>query len=191
MNRKDKMARYLVGEIEAVSGRLRTYTPEREGASGRRKIASEEDAVAVMDFANGALGAIRAAAVAAGRKNRLSWEISCSLGSLAFDLEDLNHLWVFHRETPVKEVTGFTKVNVTQLDRDHPFMDVWWPRGHGLGWEHAHINEVAHPLARVTAGRQVSPEGATFEDGYRAVRVIEAIRRSDRAGTRIRVDEVE
>lgn len=184
-------ARYLVGEIDTVAGGMRTYIPERDGAGGKKKVANEEDAAAVVGFANGAFGAIRAAAVATGRKNRLSWEISGSKGTVVFDLEDLNYLQVFLRDTPVKEVTGFSRVNVTQLDRDHPFMDIWWPRGHAIGWEHAHINQAAHLLRCIAENRPVGPEGATFRDGYQALRVIEAIRRSEATGARQKVEDIE
>ncbi len=183
-------ARHLIGEIETVSGSFRTYNPERDSAGGRVPVRSEEDAVAVVGFAGGVLGSIRAAAIATGRKNRLAWEISGSRGTLAFDMEEINYLRVFLRDTPVKEVSGFTKVNVTQLDRDHPFMDIWWPRGHGIGWEHAHINEAAHLLDCIAGDRPIAPRGATFEDGYRAIRVVEAIRRSEATGARVDVAEI-
>ncbi|MDR1536213.1 MAG: Gfo/Idh/MocA family oxidoreductase [Planctomycetota bacterium] len=183
-------ARYLAGEIETVAGSLRTYNTRRDSAAGKIAVRSDEDGVAVVGFANGALGSIRAAAVAAGRKNRLSWEISGSRGTLFFDLEEINYLKVFLRDTPVKEVSGFTRVNVTQLDRNHPFMDIWWPRGHGIGWEHAHINEAAHLLARIAEDGPVGPEAATFEDGYQALRVVEAVRRSEETGMRQRVEDI-
>ena len=183
-------ARFLAGEIEEVSGRLANSNPIRDGSGGKREIPGEEDAVALVGFQSGAMGTLRASAAAAGRKNHLSWEISCSRGTLFFDLEELNYLHVFHKDSPVKSVTGFTKVNVTQIDREHPFMDIWWPRGHGLGWEHAHINEIAHLLECIGSGAEVWPAGASFADGYQAVRVIEAIRRSHESGRRLRVDDV-
>ncbi|MEA5015476.1 MAG: Gfo/Idh/MocA family oxidoreductase [Candidatus Limiplasma sp.] len=176
------MARFLVGEISEVGGLLPTYTPLRQSAGGPVPVTKDEDMLCVARFENGAAGMLRASAISAGRKNSLRWEISCSKGSLAFDLENINYLDVFHKDSPVKEVTGFTHVNVTQVDRDHPFMDVWWPRGHGVGWEHAHINEIAHLLDCITQGKPLAPMGATFEDGYRACKIIDTLRESSEGG---------
>src|SRR3954470_14396826 len=77
------LARYLVGEIVAVSAATRTFYPGRD----------VDDAFdAVADFAGGAVGTIGATRFAPGRKNALTWEISGSKGSLAFNLERLNEL---------------------------------------------------------------------------------------------------
>ncbi|MCL2367655.1 MAG: Gfo/Idh/MocA family oxidoreductase [Oscillospiraceae bacterium] len=170
------MARYLVGEIEEVGGLLPIHNPTRSSADGSVEVTQDEEMHILARFSNGATGSLRASAVAAGRKNCLRWEISCSKGSLVFDLENLNHLDVFLKETPIHSVTGFTRVNVTQLDRDHPFMDVWWPRGHIVGWEHAHINQLAHLLDCITNDRPIAPLGATFEDGYRSIQIIDTLR---------------
>lgn len=176
------LARFLVGEIEEVGGVMPIYTPVRQSAHGPAAVDKEEDMLSIVRFANGAAGMLRASAVSAGRKNSLRFEISCSKGSLMFDLEHLNYLDVFLKDSPVKEVTGFTRVNVTQVDRDHPFMDVWWPRCHVVGWEHAHINEIAHFLHCIATGEAVAPHGATFEDGYRAAQIIDVLRASAKDG---------
>ena len=176
------MARYLVGEIEEVGGMLPIHNAQRGSAGGQTKVTQDEEMLILARFANSATGSLRASAVAAGRKNYLRWEISCSKGSLVFDLENLNYLDVFHKDTPIHSVTGFTRVNVTQLDRDHPFMDVWWPRGHGVGWEHAHINEIAHLLDCISNDKPLAPLGATFEDGYRSIKIIDTLREAAKEG---------
>jgi predicted dehydrogenase len=170
------MARYLVGEITEVAGMMPTYNQFRNSEKGQIKVEVEEDMLAMLNFENGATGLLRASAVAAGRKNQLAWEISCSKGSLVFDLENLNNLDVYYRENPLKEIVGFTRINVTQADRDHPFMDFWWPKGHIVGWEHAHINQIAHFLRCITHNEDIDPLGATFEDGYRAIHIIDSLR---------------
>jgi len=170
------MARFLVGDITEVSGMMANYTPLRNSQKGQVKVDKEEDMLAVAAFDNGATGLLRASAVSAGRKNRLTWEISCSKGSIVFDLENLNNLDVFYRDSPMQEISGFTRINVTQVDRNHPFMDVWWPRGHIVGWEHAHINEIAHFLRCIADGKPIEPDGAGFEDGYKSILVIDSLR---------------
>ena len=182
------MARFLVGEITTVSGLMKIYTKERPSNKGLHKVLKEEEMLALVEFNNEASGILKASAVAAGRKNQLTFEISCSKGSLSFDLEEPNYLNVFLKDSPVVQVSGFTKVNVTQIDREHPFMDVWWPRGHGIGWEHAHINEIAHFLDCIANNKDIAPYGATFKDGLRAIEIIEAIRLSDQIKSKVKVN---
>lgn len=184
------LSRFLVGEITAVAGRTVNYMPVRNSQSGPKEVGQEEEMLAILDFAGGATGLVKASAVSAGRKNQLAFEIACSKGSIRFDMQDINSLHVFLRDTPVAAVSGFTKVDVTQLDKGHPFMDVWWPRGHGVGWEHAHINELAHFLTCVAGDIPLQPYGATFEDGYRAIRVVEAIKESQLSGRRIALEKL-
>jgi len=66
-------------------------------------------------------------------------------------------------------------IDVIVCEADHPFMDLWWPSAHILGWEHSHINMLDHFLRCVTGGGPVGPEGATFEDGYRAALITECM----------------
>jgi predicted dehydrogenase len=161
------LARYLVGEIGAVSASTRTFYPGRE----------VDDAFeAVVDFENGALGTIEATRFAPGRKNAFSWEINGSKGSLAFDLERLNELqWS-------DGAKGFTDVLVSEAD--HPFWQWWWPHGHMIGWEHTFVHELRHFLDAIAGEGEVAPHGATFEDGYRAAEVCDAVLRSAESGKR-------
>ena len=181
------MARFLVGEITGLSAMMPLYNPSRDSLNGRVQVDKEEDMLSLVGFDNGATGMLRASMVSAGRKNRLAWEISCSKGSLAFDLENLNNLDVFFSEGPVREISGFTRINVTQADRNHPFMDKWWPRGHIVGWEHAHINEIAHFLHCIAHNENPGPMGADFDDGYKAVQIIDCMRESAATGKTVAI----
>jgi predicted dehydrogenase len=161
------LARYLVGEITAVSASTRTFMPGRE----------VDDAFeATADFENGALGTIEATRFAPGRKNAFAWEINGSKGSLAFDLERLNELqWS-------EGTKGFRTILVSEAD--HPFWSWWWPHGHIIGWEHTFVHELHHLLDAIANDTDVGPHGATFEDGYRAAEVCDAILRSAASGKR-------
>ncbi len=61
------------------------------------------------------------------------------------------------------------------------------PRGHILGWEHAHVNEIYHFVKAVVRQKDIEPYGATFEDGYRVAVISDAIVESARTGRRIPV----
>lgn len=184
------MSRFLCGEVEEVSGLTATYNPVRMSETGPKKVEREEEMLALFSFESGATGLIKASAVAAGRKNQLSFEISGSRGSLAFTTEAPNFLQVFLKDHAVDSVMGFTNVDVTQIDRGHPLMQYWWPRGHGIGWEHAHINEIAHLMECISEDKPLAPYGATFEDGYRSLAIIDAVKQSSRTGQRVRIEDI-
>jgi predicted dehydrogenase len=165
------LARYLVGEIEAVGGFVRTFVPGRE----------VDDAVeATVEFQNGVVGTIEATRLALGRRNAFQWEINGTEGSLYFDMERLNELEIFRADG--QRARGFKRVLVTEPD--HPFLDYWWPPGHILGWGATFVHELHHMLAAIAEDTDVGPYGATFEDGYRAAEVCDAIVRSSEGGRR-------
>jgi len=173
------LARYLVGEIATVSAITKTFVRDRPGGT-----VSVDDAVeSVVEFESGAVGTIEASRFAVGRKNGLRWEINGSKGSMAFDLERLNELQVqLTGSSPGARTQGFRTVLVSEPD--HPFWEHWWPQGHIIGWEHSFVHELHHVLTAIRTGGDIAPHGATFEDGYRASEVADAMLRSATEGTR-------
>jgi predicted dehydrogenase len=157
-----------------VSALTATFQPGRE----------VDDAFeSVVAFENGAVGTIEASRFATGRKNGFRWEINGTKGSIAFDLERLNELQVHYADsTPGTHTQGFRSVLVSEAD--HPFWEHWWPHGHIIGWEHSFVHELHHLLTAIRDDGTVAPHGATFEDGYRAAEVCDAIVRSAEGGRR-------
>ena len=165
------LSRYLVGDIATVSALVKTFLPGRE----------VDDAIeAAVEFENGAIGTIESTRLALGRRNAFQWEINGSKGSLAFDMERLNELQVFRSDGD--RARGFKTVLVSEAD--HPFWEFWWPPGHIIGWGDTFVNEIHHLLRAIADDADVAPHGATFEDGYRAAEVCDAIVRSGAGGTR-------
>ena len=179
------MSRFLMGDLGSVSGFTKIYNKIRSSAHGDVEVKNDEEMLALVEFVNGASGLYKASAVSGGRKNFFSWELSGSGGSMLFNTEDPNILKVYLRDSPVKEINGFTSVNVTQLDKNHPLMEHFWPRGSGLGWEDAHVNEIAHLLDCIAEDKDIAPLGATFEDGLKVVETLAAVRESQASGKRI------
>jgi len=169
------LARYLVGEPAAVSALTRTFVTDRAG-----HVVDVDDAFqAVVEFAAGATGTLEASRLAPGRRNQLALEINGSRGSLAFDLERLNELQL---AAGGSRFPSFRRVLVTEPE--HPFMSFWWPPGHVIGWEHTFVHELHHLLSAIAGEGSVRPDGADFEDGYRAAAVCDAILSSAASGRR-------
>jgi len=173
------LARYLVGEVRSVMGLTRTFVEDRPGG----RVDVDDAFESVVEFENGAVGTIEASRFCPGRKNALGFEINGSRGSIVFELERLNELQVnLSGSSPGAREQGFRTVLVSEAD--HPFFEHWWPPGHIIGWEHTFVHELHHLLRCVATGDSVAPHGATFEDGYRASEVCDAILRSAAAGRR-------
>ncbi|MET1133063.1 MAG: Gfo/Idh/MocA family oxidoreductase [Aeromicrobium sp.] len=162
----DQVRFLLDDEIERVSGRLRTFVESRPGPSGPEPVTVDDAAWALLGTARGAMVSVEVSRMAAGRKNSLQIEVFGSGGSVAFDLERLNELWVD---------TGQGRTRVLVTEPDHPHLAPWWPPGHVLGWDHTFTTQAAGFLAAIDAGTDPTP---SFEDGLAVQRVLDAIERS-------------
>ncbi|MFC3960036.1 Gfo/Idh/MocA family protein [Halovivax cerinus] len=175
------LVRFLVGdapgggEIDRVSGHLRTAVDERpvEGSGEMRSVTVDDDYTAQLAFTDGAIGVLEGSRIAPGHTNDHRIEIHGSEGSLGFSLERLNELEVLRPEN-----RGFETILVT--DEDDPYVDHWWPPGHVLGWEHTFVHENAAFLQAVADGTSFDP---SFDAGLAAQRVLASIEASDERGT--------
>jgi len=172
--------RYLGNEAEAVQATSAKLT---EGG------ADVEDAyVAAVDLRDGGIASLEASRVAWGWKGRQVVEYNGTEGSLWWDMEDLNRLHVFYASDEADGTGGFRDVLVTQAD--HPFLGMWWPPGHTIGWEHSFAHEWRDFLSAIIDDRPLSPEQASFEDGYQAAVLCDAIIASAAEGRRVTIDEI-
>lgn len=179
------LARFLVGEIAAVSAVTRTFIKERpalDDPSKKVPVTVDDAFAAVVEFTNGAIGTIEASRFCAGRKNHQVIEVNGSRGTIVFNLERLNELEIYRVGEEPKVIQGFHNVLVTESY--HPFWEYWWPHGHIIGWEHTFVHAIAHFLEAIVKGKDIAPYGATFEDGYRCAVICDAILRSAASGKR-------
>ena len=175
------LARFLVGEISAVSAAARIFVDRRPRPEGGDGTVDVEDAIeAVVEFAGGAVGTLEASSMCPGRKNFLTFEVNGTLGTLIFNLERLNELEVCLQGDAVG---GFHTVLVTE--RHHPYGGRWWPPGHLLGWEQTFVHQLHRLLTAVVGQGQAGPEGATFEDGYQCAVVCDLLDRAAHEGRRV------
>jgi len=180
------LARYLVGEIAAVSGLTRTFIKERplsDNTSQKGSVDVDDAFESVIEFENGAIGTIGASKLCHGRKNYMYFEINGSKGSVRFNLERLDELEVYFANEGTKKTLGFKDVMVTEPS--HPFTKYWWPHGHIIGWGNLFAHELYHFMDCIINDKDVTPQGATFEDGYKVTKICDSIAESSLTGKRM------
>ncbi|MER6187803.1 Gfo/Idh/MocA family oxidoreductase [Streptomyces sp. NPDC001652] len=179
------LAQHLAGErLAGVSALTETFVRERPlpvGATsglsavtsaGTGQVTVDDAALFTGRFTSGALASFEATRYATGRKNALRIELNGERGSLAFDLERLNEL-SYHDGTEPAAHAGFRRILVTEPD--HPYLDAWWPPGHGLGYEHSFVHQARDLVHAVAEGRRPEP---SFTDGLQIQRVLAAVEES-------------
>lgn len=178
------LARYLVGDISAVSGALHTFVPRRRNEGGEHEDVTVDDAFeALVRFDSGASGTVQASRFATGHKCSNSFEINGSKGSLRFDFRNMNELRFSSREDEAA-TQGFREIPAT-VPKVHPYAAHWWGPGHSLGFEHTFVHQVDELLSAFEQNRQPAPD---FRDGLWCQEVLEAIEWSDREGCWVEVE---
>lgn len=179
------MARYLLGDIEAVLGDKDTMIKERPvatGATGMRPIRVADQVRVLTRFASGARGTIEASWIATGRKMTIACEITGTKGAILFDFERLNELRLYTvGQTPGRE--GF-KTILTGPEHAHYARFTPAP-GHQLGFNELKIIEVATMLQALAAGQTPWPD---FREAWQVQRVVDAVIRSANDGRWVAID---
>jgi predicted dehydrogenase len=168
------LARYLLGEIDAVCAAQEVFVKERQlpDGQGLGTVTADDATAFLARLRDGALGSFMATRLATGMRNRLRLEIFGSAGAILFNLERLNELQVYSA-SDTENVQGFRTILVTESP--HPFMEAWWPPGHIIGWEHTFIHEIHDLLVAIAEDRPVTPD---FQDGLRCQQVLDAVEES-------------
>lgn len=166
------LARYLIGEISEVSALSDIFIRERESLykdGETKEVTTDDVAMFLARFDNGAVGIFETSRIAVGSKNALQFEINGSKGCIRFNLERLNELEVFFTNDD-RSFQGFRNILVT--DPEHDYMDKWWPTGHILGWEHAFSHQYYEFIKALVEDYLPQPN---FYDGLKTQRIIEAV----------------
>ena len=188
------LTQHITGDrIDSVNGLLQTFVHERPLAADQHRLGGtavddlagtptgrvtvDDAAMFLARFAGGAVGVFEATRFATGRKNAIRVEINGSLGSLAFDFEDMNVLHLYDAQESA-ETAGFRRILVTEAV--HPYVGGWWPPGHGLGYEHAFTHQVVDLVQAIGRGEQPLP---SFADGLQVQSVLAAVERSAEQAT--------
>lgn len=191
------LAHYLVGDIKDVSCTMASFIKQRplpspgatafsEAETGpveMGEVTVEDTSLMHVEFVNGAIGSFEATRFAAGRRNRNTFEIYGSEGSITFNLEQMNELQVYSRNDP-PHAQGFKTVLTTEPC--HDYMKNWWPPGHVIGYEHEFVHAAADFMEAIKNGTPIDPD---FADGVKTMAVLDAGIESAQTGRRVRVSE--
>ncbi|WP_407309382.1 Gfo/Idh/MocA family protein [Pseudomonas sp. nanlin1] len=178
------MARYLLGDIEAVCADLQTVHRQRPATSGsqeQRAIMVDDVTHALLRFSSGARGTFSSSWLKHGYKNHLSFEISGTQGTLSFDQERLNELRLCQMGQP-----GFQRL---LAGPDLPGYAAFSPApGHQLGYNELKTLEV-HELIMALAGQ--GQLGTDFAQALEVERLATAIRLAAREQRWVNLSEVQ
>jgi predicted dehydrogenase len=175
-------ARFLMGDIAAVTGMSKTFVKERPvvarmtGLSGKADADAPREAVDVDDatlfaceFESGALGLFEATRFAQGHKNDMRLEINGEKGSIRFEFERMNELHYFSADDAAGE-QGWRLIQVSE--GIHPYWDRWWPAGHVIGFPETFCHELFEFVQCIARDRPCAP---SFYDGYKCAQIMAAV----------------
>jgi predicted dehydrogenase len=134
-------------------------------------IDTEDYGAVLFQYENGGRGSMEVSQVSAGRKNQLSFEIAGSLGSVAWDGENPNQLWLGHRNKP-NEVL----IKDPGLLNESGRRFASYPGGHAEGFPDTFKQLYQAVYGYIAAGNFTAPKPfPTFADGHYELALCEAI----------------
>lgn len=155
----------LMGDVAEITAMTGIAVPERRSEARMKPVENEDSALALIRFRSGAQGSFATSRVAHGRKCRLQWEVQGRAGTLVFDQENMNELWV-HRAGEA----GFTR-HLTGPEQ--PDFAAFCPApGHNFGFNEMKVIE-ARDLCRAIAGGAAC--GPDFAEAVKIERIIHAM----------------
>ena len=157
-----------------ISELVADITSRPEVRQGTDPVNANDDQIQLMcRFKNGANGMISSSRVAHGRKMGYAYEIHGTEGSIRFDQEDQNSLWLYQRDE--SNLAGFRKILAGPLHGDYKYF--CQGPAHGTGYQDQIMIEQANFYRSILNN---TPAWPSFNDGVEVMRVVEAIRDSNK-----------
>lgn len=156
-------------------GRVETFK-QSAAATDDVKITTDDYASILLHFEGGAHGVCTVSQISAGRKTRLWFEIDGTEGSLAWNSEDPNMLWIGRRREPNQEL-----IKDPSLMSPETRGYAAYPGGHAEGYPDTFVQLFKDFYAYLDAGDFSKPRSfPIFETGHEEMRLCEAIALSSR-----------
>jgi predicted dehydrogenase len=160
------------------TGPVETFSTERAADTVEREIGTEDTAMILFRFENGARGTVAISQLSPGRKNSLEYEIDGSAAAVAWDSEQPDQLWIGHREEP-NQILIRNPALMGSAGKAAAFL----PGGHVEGFADTFRSLFSAIYADVGEGRPADrPRYPTFADGHDEMLVGDAVAASSRDG---------
>ena len=182
------LARYLLGEIDALVADSAIFVTERtrptgataghtRAAGGERGAVENEDYVtALLRFASGARGVLEASRVAVGEQNNYGVEVHGTQGAVFWDFRRMNELGVSVGTAYQDQAVGTVFVGPA-----HGLYGAFQPgAATSMGYDDLKVIEAYRFLHAIADG---TPHGATLDDAVRSAEALDAMAESARTGT--------
>ncbi|HBO37420.1 MAG TPA: myo-inositol 2-dehydrogenase, partial [Pasteurellaceae bacterium] len=181
------MSQYLVGhQISAVIGDMQTviqHRPNPNNPTEMLPVENEDQASALVRFANGCMGTIETSRIACGRKMGLSYVITGTKGTITYTQERMAELKLYIHDDPTRQ--GFKTILTGPLHPDYKHFCV--SAGHGIGFNDQKTVEIRDLVNGIANNRDMYPD---FEEGFKVSRVLDAIAKSYEQKCWINVTEI-
>jgi predicted dehydrogenase len=158
----------LAGPITSLVADIATVHKTRGGVA----VTNDDQSAIMCRFANGAMGQLFISRTATGRKMGYAYEVYGTKGSVRFDQEDQNALWLYRAEG-AEDRRGFTKILTGPLHPDYKAFCLG--PGHGTGYQDQIIIEARDFLQAIHEGK---PKWPNFRDGMIVSHIVDASWRS-------------
>lgn len=157
-------------------GRVETFAKAGATAFDEVQVTTDDYASVLLHYENDVHGVVTVSQVSAGRKCRLWFELNGSEGSLAWDGEEPNTLWIGRRETP-----SCLMVKDPSLMSPAARGYAAYPGGHAEGYPDTFVQLFKDYYAYVDKGDLNAPRSfPTFATGNEELALCEAIQKSAR-----------
>jgi predicted dehydrogenase len=166
-------------------GRVESFQKADAGDTEEIMMTNEDYGSVLLRFSNEAHGVVTVSQVSAGRKARLWFEIDGTEGSLAFDSESPNHLWIGRRERAC-EVLPKDPALQSPESRGYAV----YPGGHPEGYPDTFVQLFKDFYGYLERGDfKAERTFPTFETGHEELVLCEAIAESARKNAWVAVGE--
>ncbi|MFE6282216.1 Gfo/Idh/MocA family protein [Streptomyces sp. NPDC057877] len=181
------LARFLLGEIAALTADTAVFVPERARPTGATAghsrvsggelgpVENEDYVSCLLRFASGARGVLEACRVSVGEQNNYGFEVHGTKGAVFWDFRRMNELGV-SRGTAYQD----QPVSTVYVGPGHGEFGAFQPgAANAMGYDDLKVIEAHRFLRSIAEG---VPHGATLTDAVRSAAVLDAMARSVASG---------
>jgi predicted dehydrogenase len=175
----------VIPSRQRPKGRVETFQKAGNMETEEVLISTDDYASVLLHFENDAHGVMTVSQVSAGRKARLWFEINGSEGSLAFDSESPNTLWIGRRDR-ASELLPKDPALLSPESRGYAA----YPGGHAEGYPDTFVQLFKDFYSYIAVGDFRAPRTfPTFETGHHELILCEAIAESAQKKSWISLEE--